>query len=93
MASRAVSISTGRAVAGLAQPPAHLQPVELGHEDVQDHRVGRAVGEDVQRLLAVLGQGHIVVLEPQSTLERPPHGGLVVDDQNARHGVNDRATA
>ena len=43
-------------------------------------------GERVERLLAVGGQGHVVVLEPQRALERPPHGGLVVDYQYARHG-------
>ena len=81
------------AVPGLAQAPADLEAVELGHEDVQDDRVGRALGKHVQGLLAVLGEGDIVVVEPQRTLERPPHGRLVVNDQNARHGDNDRANA
>ena len=52
-----------------------------------------AVGEHVERLLAVLGQGHIMVLESQSPLERPPDGRLVVNHQYARHGVNDRVNA
>jgi hypothetical protein len=34
-----------------------------------------------------------VILEPQSTLKRPPDGRLIVDYENARHGLNDRAIA
>jgi len=65
--------------------PADLQPVELGHEDIEDDRVGRAPGEHVERLLAVLGQRHIVVFEPQGPLESPPNGRLIVHYQYARH--------
>ena len=36
---------------------------QLGHEGVQDDRVGRALGEDVESLLAVLGQRDVVVVE------------------------------
>jgi hypothetical protein len=34
-----------------------------------------------------------VILESQSTLERPPYGRLIVNYEYARHGFNDRANA
>ena len=44
-------------------------------------------GERVERLLAVGGEDHLVVLEPQRALERAPDRGFVVDHQHARHGA------
>jgi hypothetical protein len=34
-----------------------------------------------------------MILEPQSPLERPPYGRLIVDYEYARHDLNDRANA
>ena len=53
----------------------------------------RRRGERVERLLAVGGERHVVVLEPQRALQRPPHGGLVVDHQYARHAGKIHARA
>ncbi len=82
----------GRAVARLAQSPAHLQAVEPGHQDVQDDGVGGSGGQRVERLLAIRGEADVVVLQSQGTLKRPPHGRLVVDHEYARHFGNDRAS-
>jgi hypothetical protein len=62
------------------------RPSRPGIIDVEDHRVGRATrrGESSASSPSA-ASGHLVVLEPQRALERPPHGRLVIDDQNARH--------
>ena len=49
---------------------------------------GGALGEGVERLLAVAGELDVIALEPQGTLERPPDGRLVIHHQNARHAGN-----
>ena len=41
--------------------------------------------ERVERLLTVGGQLDVVALEPESPLERPPHGGFIVHNEYARH--------
>ena len=75
-----------RAVAGVAQPPAHLEPVDVRHRDVEHDGVGRrAAGQPVERLAAVGRQLDVIGLEPQRALERGPHGGLVVDHEDAGH--------
>ena len=73
------------AVAGLAQAATDLEPIELGHQDVQDDGIGGLAGQSVQGLLTVLGQGHVVVLEPQSALQGAANRGLIVDYQYVRH--------
>ena len=83
-----------RAVAGLAHPARDLEPVDARHRDVEHDGVGRVRGERVERLLAVGRERDLVLVEPQRALERPPHGRLVIDHQNARHlGANDGACA
>ena len=77
-----------RAVAGGAQPAADLEPVGLGHQDVEDDRVRRLVGERVERLAAVGGELHPVAVHPQRAIERVADPGLVVhhEDAHARNG-------
>ena len=77
------------AIAGLAHPPAHLEPVEPGHQYVEDHRVRGGGGEGVERLLAVGRERHVVAVEAQRSLERPPHSRFIVHYKYARHGGND----
>ena len=72
-----------RAVAGRAQPPAHLQPVDPGHRHVEDDRVGRPLRRARRAPRAPSAASvHLVALEPQRPLERPPHRGLVIDHQH-----------
>jgi hypothetical protein len=42
-------------VAGLAQAPAHFEPIQAWHRDVEDHSVGGRLRQRVERLLAVRG--------------------------------------
>jgi hypothetical protein len=74
----------GRAVAALAQAPAHLQPIHVRHRDVEDHHVVGAGAEPLQRLAAVDGLGDIVVFQRQRPGQRTLHGGLVVYNQYVR---------
>ena len=76
-----------RAVARRAQPAAHLEPVRLGHQHVEDDRVRRLVGERVERLAAVRGELHPVAVHPQRTVERVTHARLVVDHEDAHTGI------
>ena len=75
-----------RAVAGRPQAPADLEPVGLGHQDVEDDRVRRLVGERVERLAAVGGELHAVAVHPQRAIERVADGGLVVDHEDSHTG-------
>jgi hypothetical protein len=66
-----------------AQSPAHLEPVDAGHEHVEDHGIGvRTPAETVQRLLTILCAVDLVPLELESPPERFAHRALVIDDQN-----------
>jgi hypothetical protein len=64
--------------------PADLEAVDVRHQHVEHHDVGRRERQAVERAAAVLGHLDLVV-EPQRPFERRPHRGLVVDDQDARH--------
>jgi D-alanyl-D-alanine carboxypeptidase/D-alanyl-D-alanine-endopeptidase (penicillin-binding protein 4) len=75
-----------RAVTGRAQPPAHLEAVDVRHQQVEHERVRGPVGQRLQRLGAVGGQLRVVALEPQRSIDGFAHRGLVVDDQDA-HAV------
>jgi len=66
---------------GSSQAPAHLEPVEPGHEHVEDDGVGLGLGlEARERLTAVGGELDLVPLELQRAPERLAHGTFVVDD-------------
>jgi hypothetical protein len=66
--------------------PCDFQPVETGHEDVEDHRVGLAVRlERLERSDAVVGELDLVALELEGAAERLAHRPLVVHDQDL-HG-------
>jgi hypothetical protein len=69
-------------LAGLAQPPAHLEAVDAGQEHVEDDQVGRVVEGPAEGLLA--GGGHLD-LEPlvgQRAAKGRGQEGVVVDDQD-----------
>ena len=64
-----MSIKTGTELPRSPKPPAHLEPVDAGHEDVEDRRVDAATRlEPLERFLAVAGELDVVALE----LERAP---------------------
>ena len=75
----------GRVVVGGAEPAADLQPVEVRHQHVQHHGVGRVKRQAVERLGAVGRELDVVALQPEGPLERRADGRLVVDDENT-HG-------
>ncbi len=70
-----------------AQAGDHLQAGQAGQAKVDDGGVERVVGREVQRLLAVAGGVHRVVLGFQLALELLPQGGFVFDYQDA-HGCS-----
>lgn len=59
------------------------EPVHPGHLDVEDDQIGPVRLRLGQRVQTVDGDLRPVPLEGQAALERLPHGGLVVDDQDA----------
>ena len=72
-------------VAGRAHPPAELEPVEAGHGDVEQDRVGAGEGGD--GLLRTWGDGGLEPLELQERGEEGADLGVVVDQQDPRsHG-------
>ena len=76
-----------RAVAGLAHAPAHLEAVDVRHGDVEHDGVDLLAGDAVERLAAVLGEGHVVALEGQRPLHRRAQRRLVVDHQDSHRRV------
>ena len=66
-----------------SQPSTHLEPVDPGHEDVEDHRVRRSrTAEPFERLLAVVRELDLVPLELERAPQRVAHGAFIVDDEN-----------
>ena len=72
-----------RAVAGGAQPAAHLEPVHVRHQHVEHQRIRRADRQRVERLGAVGGQLGLVALQPQRAVDGVAHRRLVVDHEDA----------
>ena len=81
-----------RVVARLAQAHADLEPVELGHRDVEHHRVVALSGEAVERFAAVTGQLDVVALEPEGAIQCGPDRGVVVDHEQP-HSSSDGSWA
>jgi hypothetical protein len=72
-------------VTAAADPTADLEPVDHGHQDVEDDRIRLAVAvrlEALERLLAVGSQLDLVALELEGPAEGLTHGPFVVHDQN-----------
>jgi hypothetical protein len=75
-------------VTATAQTPTDLEPVDYGHEHVEDDRVRLNVAvrlEAVQSLVAVGGELDLVSLELERAPQGLPHGPFVVYDQDL-HG-------
>jgi hypothetical protein len=66
------------AVATLAQAPAHLQAIQAGHGDVEDHRPERGGAEVFERLQAIGCLGDLVLFHRERPRQRALYGGLVV---------------
>ena len=66
-------------ISGLAEPPAHFEPVHPGHGDVQDDGVGGSFGVGAEGGGAVVGHLGLVSLESQGPIEGLPHRWFVVD--------------
>jgi hypothetical protein len=72
-----------RAVAGVAHPPADLEPVEAGHQHVEQHGVGGRRGLVAHRLAPVARERDVEPFESQDALECLADRRLVVDHQHA----------
>ncbi len=68
----------------LAQRPADLGPVHVGHLGVEDDQVGLGGACPLKRLLAGIGPQHGEAVGRQDALQRPGGPLLVVRDQNER---------
>ena len=62
----------------------HLDPVELGQAEVEDHQIGQERVRRVERRHAVAGHAHVVALHPQHPLERLRDLIVVLDDEHPR---------
>ncbi len=79
-----------RDIAPRAQPSADLQSVQAGHQDVQDHHVGRPAPRQFQPIGATMGYIDAVALINQATPQRVRDLAVVVDHQDMRcrpHGT------
>jgi len=62
------------------------EPVELGHDDVQEDEVERALLEFVECVVAVFGLADLVAHFLEATGQHLAVHGIVVDDKNAASG-------
>src|SRR5262249_23669252 len=65
-----------------AHSAAHLDAIEAGHHDVEDHERDALRGQLCQRLLTVLRGDHCIALELQVHLDDLQQAGIVVHDQD-----------
>ena len=68
----------------------HLQPVDLGHHDVEQDQVGQRLARHDERLLAVLGDNDLVAHALEAHAQDLDIVGDVVDDQDTgrvAHGL------
>ena len=72
----------------LSRPPDRLQGRRI------ELRVGRGLGQGLERLTARGNPRHVVALEPQGTVDRPADRSVVVHHQDAHdHRTYRRASA
>ena len=69
----------------LAQPPAHVEPVDPGQHQVQHHQVGGLLAHHVQRLLPVPDVRDRVAACAQVGDHHLTDRVVVVDDKNPGH--------
>ena len=67
----------------LAQPPADLEPVEIGQHDVEDDHVIGVLGREPHRLASVTRDVDRVALLLEPALEEARHLRLVLHDEHA----------
>ena len=65
----------------------HLDAVDPGEAEVEDHEVGVLARRERQRRLAGRREVDVVAARLQVRAERPQELRLVVDDEDARHGA------
>ena len=68
----------------LAQPPRHLEPVEVGHHDVEQHEVGTELGQRSLGRAAAVGLARLEALVAQGGGDGVGDRRLVVDDEDPR---------
>ena len=56
----------------LLQQFQHFEPLELGHDHVEEHEVQPLGARDAQRFLAVDRREHLEAVTPQPGFRRPP---------------------
>ena len=66
----------------------HLQPVDAGQTEVEQHDVGMVAGGQIERLLACLGGVDVVAARLQVGGEGTADRRLVVDDEHTRHACS-----
>ena len=69
-------------------PADHLDAVDAGQAEVQDHDVGEAAGRQVERGLAVGRRFDLVPTGTQVGAQAPQDLRLVVDHQDPGHGAS-----
>ena len=75
----------GYGIAGAAEPATYLEPVDTGHEDVEDQRIGalRSLGDHRERRFTIGGELDVIPLELERALKRLADRPLVVHDKDA----------
>lgn len=68
-----------RDIATRSNPPGELKTIHLGHANVRDHQVIRALTEELHALLAMDRSRDLVTQSLKSLLKRRAKGFIVVD--------------
>jgi hypothetical protein len=74
-----------RDVGFLSQPSQQLNPIHLGHDDIEDYKVWRSGLDLMQRRLRVAVANDIVPFAVQHVLYESDDLGVVIDDRYTRH--------
>ncbi len=69
-----------------AEGSQHVQAVELGHDEIEDHEVGRLPAHHLEGLASVRGFGEDVAVVLKRPRREAAHDRVVVHDQDARPG-------
>ncbi len=77
-----------RQLAGLADAAAHLDAVHPRQHEVEQDEFGPELRQRGQSRLARPDGPHLVPAPTQPQLDPFPYGGVVFDQQHARHGVS-----
>ena len=60
------------------QMATHLQPIHLGHHNIQNDQVRLLFFNDVECLFTIFGNGNIIAIKGEGAAQRVPYSLLII---------------